>query len=237
YYQLSIPELSGKDNSLKQVIVAGENCPSRLVDDHFCKTSLSHCDLFNEYGPTEATVWCSFHKYERTRPAPQTIGKPIPNTQIYILDRENAFVPIGVPGEICIAGPGLARGYLNNTVLTAEKFIAHPFRQGERLYKTGDLGKWHADGSITFLGRRDDQIKIRGYRVELSEIENVLLKLPEIKAAVVQAISGAVNEPELVAYVVAGSDLQITNIRSALSRHLPAYMLPHHYIELAEIPL
>src|SRR5262249_12544343 len=103
--------------------------------------------------------------------------------------------------------------------------------------KTGDLGKWHADGSITFLGRRDDQIKIRGYRVELSEIENVLLKLPEIKAAVVQAISGAVNEPELVAYVVAGSDLQITNIRSALSRHLPAYMLPHHYIELAEIPL
>src|SRR3546814_10022874 len=137
-------------------------------------------------GPTETTIWSTVAPIG-TDAAPVDIGMPIANTQVYILERDNQRVPRGVPGELCIGGDGLARGYLNNPALTAEKFVASPFEPGKRLYRTGDLARWREDGVLDHLGRLDHQVKIRGYRIELEEIESWLDRHAAIQRRVVVA--------------------------------------------------
>ncbi len=183
--------------SLNTVIVAGEACPPELASRHF--QMLPDARLYNEYGPTEASVWCSVYELTQDQMhATIPIGKPIQNAKIYILDSQGLPCPIGIAGEMFVGGEGVARGYLNQPELTAQRFLCDPFvhsereavssaPSGPRMYKTGDLARWRPDGNIEFLGRIDHQIKIRGYRVELGEIENSLLSYPGIRDAVVIA--------------------------------------------------
>ena len=191
----------------------------------------------------------------RSKDAPATIGRPIANTQIYLLDEHLQPVPIGVPGELHIGGEGLARGYLGQPALTKEKFIPNPFADaGARLYKTGDLARYRPDGNIEFLGRRDNQVKIRGFRIELGEIETVLGQHPGIEAAVVVPREDAPGDKRLVAYVVpregsatpftsgraghaADLALDLTDIRNHLKGKLPEYMVPAVFVPLPVLPL
>ncbi len=181
---------TGDLNSLQTVIVAGEECSASISRAHFEK--LPDVKLFNEYGPTEATVWATVYEIKReniTRKVP--IGKPIPGAQIYILDDEQNQVPIGAAGEICIGGKGVADGYLNDSELTSRRFITdtHSRRRGLKLYRTGDLGRYRSDGAIIFLGRKDDQVKIRGYRIEPREIADVIAQIPGVKEVLVKPAS------------------------------------------------
>jgi amino acid adenylation domain-containing protein len=170
-------------SSLHTVIVAGEACPAELVRRHYA--ALPGATLYNEYGPTEGTVWATVYAVPPDFAGQLVpIGRPIPNAQAYILDAHRQPVPVGVLGELYIGGPGIAPGYLNSPALTADRFLDHPYQPGERLYRTGDLVRYLPDGTIEFRGRVDHQVKVRGYRVELDEIEAVLLQ----HAAVAQAL-------------------------------------------------
>jgi len=224
--------------SLKQISSGGEPCPVSLAGKWY-----GCCDFYNEYGPTEATVTAIETKVEA--PSHLPLGKPIPNTGIYILDRDMNPVPIGVNGEIYIGGFGVARGYLNNPELTAEKFCLFfsPFTfHLSPLYKTGDLGRWLPDGNIEFSGRRDHQVKIRGFRIELGEIESRLLRHPGVKEAVVLAAGYGANK-YLCAYIavdpVGANDNtpDNTELRRYLSHFLPGYMIPPVFVPLDSIPL
>ena len=188
----------GQLSSLRSVIVAGEVCPKAIVDRHYER--LPETELFNEYGPTEATIWSTVYRVPFEIEGPSVpIGRPIANTQIYLLDADLQPVPIGVPGDVFIGGDGLARGYLNREESTAERFGPHPFSSDpkSRLYDTGDRARFLPDGCIEFLGRNDDQIKIRGHRVELGEIENALRKHPSLQevAVVVRDVDEAETMP------------------------------------------
>ena len=147
------------------------------------------------------------------------------------------LVPVGVNGELCIAGEGLARGYLNQPELTAEKFVANPFEEGTRMYRTGDLARWLPDGNIEFLGRIDHQVKIRGFRIELGEIESRLMQHPRIREVVVIARTDAGKDKYLCAYYVAGEELEVKELRSFLAAELPGYMLPGFFVPLKALPL
>ena len=230
--------------SLRTVILAGEECRRGLVDRHY--TRLPQATLFNEYGPTEGTVWSTAYKipahFEGDR---VPIGRPIPNMQNYILDSHGHPVPVGVPGELCIGGIGVASGYLNRPELTAEKFIEHSFT-GElsiRLYRTGDLARYLPDGNIEFLGRMDHQVKIRGYRIEMGEIEAALEQHPVVRQVVV-VVQGSANQPDsaakrLVAYVepVHGQTVSVGEFRRFLLDRLPDYMMPATFVMLDAMPL
>ena len=229
----SLPEESLP--TLQTLIVAGEACPAELV-----ARWADGRRFFNAYGPTEATVWATVARcLDATRKPP--IGRPIPNTQIYILDADGQPVPVGLPGELHIGGPGLARGYLNRPELTAERFVPNAFSReaGARLYKTGDLARYLPDGEVEFLGRIDEQVKLRGYRIELGEIEAVLGQLPGVQEAVVLAREDVAGEKRLVAYVVAGAEQapKMSDLRSALRERLPEYMVPAFFVFLDEMPL
>jgi amino acid adenylation domain-containing protein/non-ribosomal peptide synthase protein (TIGR01720 family) len=189
-------------------------------------------ELYNNYGPTENTVVASYYKVRKEDRGPIPIGQPIDNTSIYILNNENQLQPIGVIGEISIGGDGLARAYLNRPELTNEKFIENPFKTDEKIYKTGDLGRWTHEGNIEFVGRLDDQVKIRGYRIELGEIEHALSKFDGIDQAVVLAKANKHGVHELVAYLTSENAQNVIEIRTHLKEHLPAYMLPTHYVKL-----
>ncbi|MHA7060180.1 amino acid adenylation domain-containing protein [Aquimarina sp. M1] len=192
--------------------------------------------IFNNYGPSENTVvTTSFDLKNRTGES-IPIGRPINNTQIYIISDSMELQPIGVVGEICISGNGLSRGYLNQSKLTKEKFIDNPFLKGTRLYKTGDLGNWLSDGSIEFVGRKDNQVKIRGHRIELGEIENALVSMTSIHQAVVVDID-IEGEKVLVAYLVKNDEHNMQELRTLLSYKLPEYMIPSYYVELENFPL
>jgi len=228
---------------LKHLGIAGSQMKCAIVGGE--EVGLSHVGIlkdlspdikvFNEYGPTEATVGCIVKELGVNSPV--LIGRPIANTRIYILDTQAQLSPTSVIGEICIAGTSLSRGYLNNEKLTAEKFIAHPMIEGERIYKTGDLGRWLPDGEIEFFGRKDEQVKIRGYRIELGEIETVLQHHPEVESAVVLVKTSNSGDKKLVAYLVAKHHLQNnTAIRDYLTGKLPEYMLPATFIWLNEMP-
>jgi len=199
--------------------------------------------LINEYGPTETVVGCCVYEVAPgTLPSgPVPIGKPIANTQVYILDRYLNPVPIGVPGELHVGGDGLAQGYLNRPELTAEKFIGNPFSSNgkSRLYKTGDLARYLPDGNIDFLGRIDDQVKFRGYRIELGEIEAVLGQHDAIQQAVVVAREDQPGDRRLVAYAVAspGMSALASELRSYLQQKLPEYMVPAAFMFLESMPL
>lgn len=201
--------------SLRVVIVAGEACPQELVNQH--AKQLSSTRLYNEYGPTEATVWSSVYQCEpQERLSRVPIGRPIANTQIYLLDNSLQPVPIGVPGELYIGGAGVARGYLNRPTLTDDKFIPNPFKRSKstlqnsttfnRLYRTADLVLLSADGNIEFLGRTDHQVKIRGFRIELGEIEAVLNQHSQVKQSVIVAREEIPGDQRLVAYVIASQE-------------------------------
>jgi amino acid adenylation domain-containing protein len=193
-------------------------------------------ELWNMYGPTETTIWsasrCIRHAEEAV-----SLGWPIGNTEIFLLNKDLQLLPTGISGDLYIGGEGLARGYREQPQLTEEKFIAHPFRAGARLYATGDVGRRLADGSIEFLGRSDEQVKIRGYRVELAEIEHVLLKHPLINAAVVVTLAAEDGTNFLVGYVVLSGPVTATELRLYVKEVLPDYMVPGYFITLNELPV
>ncbi|MBV9614796.1 MAG: amino acid adenylation domain-containing protein, partial [Ktedonobacteraceae bacterium] len=209
---------------------------------HYAPSTLPFT-LINNYGPTEATVVAT---YERVPQSGQesgfpSIGRPIANTQIYILDEQLRQVPIGETGEMHIGGYGLAKGYLNRPELTAEKFIRNPFSTDleARLYKTGDLVRYRPDGRIEFVGRSDQQVKIRGYRIELSEIEVVLSRHPAVKDAAVVAREDGVGDKRLIAYVTfhKGTTATVAELQQEMHQHLPAYMVPSAFMFLAKMPI
>jgi amino acid adenylation domain-containing protein len=203
--------------------------------------------IVNEYGPTETVVGCSVYKTpaREIKSNPIPIGRPIANTQLYILDRYLQPVPPGVTGELYIGGIGLARGYLHRPILTAEKFLPHPFSNepGARLYRTGDLARFLKDGNIEFLGRIDNQVKIRGLRVELGEIESVLTQHCDVREAVVVTVQDELGGHKLVAYLVANrADTKsampsINDLRNFLEQKLPDYMIPSAYVMIEMLPL
>ncbi|PYS91302.1 MAG: non-ribosomal peptide synthetase [Acidobacteria bacterium] len=240
-YELFLQQAKARQlASLRTVIVAGEPCPTRLVERH--GETLPQASLFNEYGPTEATVWSSVHHcLPSTRQRPVPIGRPVANTQIYLLDSQLQPVPVGVTGEVYIGGDGLARGYLNHPALTAERFVPDPFSRtpGARLYKTGDLARFRTDGQIQFVGRNDFQVKIRGHRIELSEIEFALAQHPGIKEAVVLPREKVAGDKRLTAYVVLHQAEAATakQLREFLKEKLPEYMLPSSFVVLDTLPL
>ncbi|WP_437305959.1 amino acid adenylation domain-containing protein [Sorangium sp. So ce388] len=226
--------------SLRKVICSGEALPAELA--RRCFERLPDAELHNLYGPTEAsidvTAWaCSREDTSTAVP----IGHPIANTQIYLLDRHGQPVPVGVPGELHIGGVGLARGYHRRPALTAERFVPDPFGSapGGRLYRTGDLARHRADGAIEFLGRLDHQVKIRGLRVELGEIEARLLQHPHVHEAVVVARDEPHGGRRLVAYVAGrdGSAPEPAALRAWLAETLPAYMVPAPIVALDRLPL
>ncbi|MEB2302389.1 amino acid adenylation domain-containing protein [Lysinibacillus xylanilyticus] len=192
--------------------------------------------IVNNYGPTENTVVTTSHLV--TENANNiSIGKPIANTKIYILDDNHNLQPIGVPGELCIVGVGLARGYLGRQELNAEKFVDNPIEQLGKMYKTGDIAKWNEDGIITFLGRNDNQLKIRGNRVEISEIEAAMLQVKDIEQAVVVARKDGLKDPILVAYITVRQNLDVKKVKKDLKLVLPHFMVPAHIIFLDNLPI
>jgi amino acid adenylation domain-containing protein len=234
-------ELQAQLPQLKFWITSGEALSVELVQQfrRVCPDST----LLNLYGSSEvaADVVAYAIKPADRLPSAIPIGRPIANTEIYILDAAGEPVPIGVPGELCVAGVQLARGYLHRPELTAEKFIPHPFSSeaGARLYRTGDLARYLSDGTIEYLGRIDHQVKIRGYRIEPGEIESVLSQHPQVSQAVVLAHTSDRGVQQLVAYIVTHPEiaLSVTEVRDFLREQLPAYMVPSAFVELDALPL
>ncbi|MCG3119499.1 MAG: Linear gramicidin synthase subunit B [bacterium] len=213
-----------------KILCGGEALPRELANQLLDRSTA----LWNMYGPTETTIWSTLHRVE-TRAGLPSIGRPIANTQVYLLDRHSQIVPVGVHGELCLGGEGLARGYLNRPELTAEKFI--PNADGERIYKTGDVARYLANGQIECLGRIDHQVKIRGFRIELGEIEAVCAQHPAIAQVVVVAREDEANDKRLVAYVVSQSGLAASALRQFMKTKLPDYMVPSAFVFLDELPL
>jgi surfactin family lipopeptide synthetase A len=216
-------------DSLRTVMVAGEACPRQLVDDHY--RILPQASLFNEYGPTEATVWSSVYECEPGESYGSVpIGRTIANTRLYVLDRNGQPVPSLVPGELYIAGDGVTRGYWNRSDLTEASFVSDPFAAdpAARLYRTGDMVRYLPDGNLEFLGRRDQQVKIRGLRIELGEVEAILAQHPDVREAVVVTHTNGAGEPQLDAYVATREEFHTSTgeLRSFLKSRLPNYMVP-----------
>ena len=197
--------------------------------------------VWNLYGPTETTIWSLVQQVAAIDDRVIPIGRPIANTRVYVLDQYQQLLPVGVPGELCIGGVGLARGYLNRPELTAQKFITDPFNYeaGSRLYRSGDLARYRADGTIEFLGRIDHQVKIRGFRIECGEIETTLNTHPAVREALVVAREDGPGEKRLVAYVVRkqGQAAMVNELRGYLKQKLPDYMVPASFVYLDRLPL
>lgn len=228
-----------KCSSLKRVICSGEDLPLELQQRFFTRLD---AQLHNLYGPTEAAVdVTSWRCPGECRNNLVSIGRPISNIRVYLLDRALQPVPVGVPGELHIGGIGVARGYLNRADLTAENFIPDPFSDeaGMRLYKTGDLARYLADGNIQLLGRLDSQIKLRGFRIELGDIESRLTQHPAVREAVAIALGGPHSEKRLVAYVtpLPGHWLRPGELQRFLKERLPSYMVPSAFVVLEHLPL
>ena len=199
--------------------------------------------LLHMYGPTESTTFASWHRVEAVPAEAPTvpIGGAVSNTQIYLLDRHLEPVPVGVAGELYIGGEGLARGYLNHPAWTAERFIPNPFSQepGARLYRSGDVARYRADGAVEFIGRRDAQVKVRGCRIELGEVESLLREHPGVQDVVALCRDDARGDKRVVAYVVArdGAELAAGDLRHHLQQRAPDYLVPSAFVSLAELPL
>jgi amino acid adenylation domain-containing protein/thioester reductase-like protein len=231
--------MGGIPSSVRTVNLAGEPLPNALAQQLYGLGTVQ--GVYNLYGPSEDTTYSTYALVEKGAQSAPTIGRPIANTQIYVLDAQLQLVPIGVPGELYIGGDGLARGYLNRPELTAERFIPHPFSDepGARLYKTGDLVRYLPDGNIEYLGRIDHQVKIRGFRIELGEIEAVLGQHPAVETAVVISREDESGNKRLVGYVVAHQEQagNISELRSHLKAKLPEYMVPSAWMMLERMPL
>jgi len=222
--------------SLRRVILAGESCPRQLVNLHFQR--LPQAELFNEYGPSEATVWSTVYKCDKqSQEGAVPIGRPIANTRVYVLDRNLQVLPVGVPGELCISGEGIARGYRNRPELTHEKFVRDPYHRESMMYRTGDLASYLPDGNLQFLGRLDQQVKFRGLRIELGEIESVLSQHPDVQEAIVTAQPDA-QKPRLIAHVVVREQYATSaaELRGFLKSRLPDYMVPSTFTFVDALP-
>jgi len=259
---ISFPESARVLKQLAYLLVGGEAFPQHLLET--VKPLLrNQAKVYNLYGPTETTIWSSIK--DVTGENQITIGKPLANTIIYIIGKSGGMQPIGTPGELCIGGEGVARGYINQPELTIQKFInlatedtedtekkpnqkLLPGVQGggfleksppgrRRLYTTGDLARWLENGEIEFLGRMDYQVKIKGYRIELAEIENQLLTHEKIKEAVVLPMEDKNSEKYLCAFIVAKGEFESTRLREYLARELPYYMLPSYFVAMEKMPL
>ncbi len=218
--------------ALRYLLTAGEPLLGEL---HAQLRAHTGAIIFNLYGPTETTIYSTGK--DVTAKDSLSIGKPLENTRVYILNKNGDVQPIDTPGELCIGGHGLARGYLNRPALTAEKFLPNPFVPGDRIYKTGDLARWMSDGNIGFIGRIDHQVKIGGIRIEPGEIENYLLHHPEVKEAVVVARENEEGDHYLCGFLVSETTLQEDALRKYLIRKLPLYMVPTLLVQLEKIPL
>ncbi len=225
--------------SLRTVVVAGESCPRQIVSLH--EEQFAHVPLYNEYGPTEATVWSTVYRCDGALSESSVpIGKPIENTSTYVLDRWGQLTPVGIAGELHIGGAGLARGYWRDSKLTKQKFVtANLDGIGEqRLYKTGDLARLLPTGDLEFLGRVDQQVKIRGLRIETREIESSLLEHPDVRDVAVSPETDKTGQVRLVAYVVARREYATSTaeLRAFLKSRLPAYMVPAVFVLISTLP-
>ncbi|AXG70720.1 gramicidin S synthase 2 [Kordia sp. SMS9] len=216
--------------SLQLLIVGGEAFPNHIFE----KREAIGIPIVNVYGPTETTIWSSYCKLSESEIV--SIGKPLKNDEIYILDADQQIQPIGVTGEICISGACVGNGYLNLTKRTSENFIPNPFNPTKKLYRTGDLGRWNTNGTVEFMGRIDAQVKISGYRIELGEIEQVLRKHAHIKevAVITTSLQGTLK---IIAYIVQKEPLNVAELRDYTAQKLPAYMIPSHFMRVSELPL
>lgn len=231
------PETRLAGLALRQLLTGVESLPERALLR--MTRALPGLRICFGYGPTEATLYSTAYYDPQPLDRPAPIGRPLPGTRLYLLDERRRPVPVGVPGEVFLAGASLAQGYLNRPDLTAERFLPDPFVPGGRMYRTGDLARWLPDGNASYLGRRDDQIKLRGFRIEPREIEAALLALPDVGEAVVLADRDDAGESRLVA-VVAGGEVESrtpSEWRSALSRRLPDYMIPAQFVRRTALPL
>lgn len=221
-----------KSGDLANALVGGEALPRELARELSERISV----VRNMYGPTETTVWSTMSVLQK--PVQRvTIGRPIDNTQVYVLDRHDQLCPIGVPGELWIGGDGVTLGYLGQPELTATRFRADPFRGQGRLYRTGDVVRMLPDGDLEYQRRNDHQVKVRGYRIELGEIELALANHPAVERAVVLVREDVANDTRLVAYVIKRSEATDSELRSHLRKSLPEYFLPQHVVELDSFPL
>ena len=217
--------------SVEAFILGGEALPMDLYKE---LQTITSAKIFNNYGPAETTVWSTIKEMTDDD---ITIGKPIANTQIYILDANRNPLPIGVAGELCISGDGVGMGYLNRPELTAEKFVPNPFIPGTTMYCTGDLARWRVDGEIDYLGRIDTQVKIRGLRIELGEIESVMSQFEGIQLTAVTDKRDETSRQYLVGYYTAECEIDEKALRSHLSAALPKYMVPNYFMRLEALPM
>lgn len=223
--------------SVKRVICSGEALTYELQERFFASLE---AELHNLYGPTEAAIDVTYWACERaTKRKVVPIGRPVANTQVYVLDANMQPVPVGVPGDLYLGGVQVGRGYWRRPELTAEKFVPDPFRPSGRLYKTGDLARWTVDGVVEYLGRTDHQVKIRGFRIELGEIESAIAEDPRIKQVAVVAREHGDGDYRLVAYCSTRRQQRpaVSELRANLAKILPEYMLPSEFIFLDEFPL
>ncbi|WHZ55988.1 non-ribosomal peptide synthetase [Metabacillus hrfriensis] len=221
---------------LRYVFVAGEVFTKNLYDE--LRRTVNADQIINLYGPTETTIFSTLYVCnEKEEGSSLPIGKPLNNYRAYILDQDHSPVPLGATGELCIAGAGVGRGYINNPDLTNERFVSDPFVPGKRMYKTGDLARWLQNGNIEYIGRIDHQVKIKGVRVEPDEIKEHLLNHSSVKDAVVIAKQNQSDESYLCAYLITIQDVNTADLREYLKNKLPDYMIPSHFVKLESMPL
>jgi amino acid adenylation domain-containing protein/non-ribosomal peptide synthase protein (TIGR01720 family) len=221
--------------AVRHLIIGGDALVPRQVNQ--VRRVCPDLTLWNGYGPTENTTFSTCFRIEQDYAHQIPIGKPIGNSTAYILNSAGHPQPIGVPGELCVGGDGVARGYWNRPDLTEEKFVDNPFSPGERMYRTGDLARWLPDGHIEFLGRIDQQVKVRGFRIELGEIESQLMRVEGVNEAVVMTRQDETGANSLCAYVAGDRVLTAEELRAALSHTLPAYMVPSYFVQVDKMPL
>ncbi|AOC89866.1 surfactin non-ribosomal peptide synthetase SrfAA [Bacillus amyloliquefaciens] len=223
--------------TLRKIMFGGERASVEHVKKALAAVGKGR--LLHMYGPSESTVFATYHPVDviEEDAISVPIGKPVSNTEIFILNKAGRIQPAGIPGELCVSGEGLVEGYYNRPELTEEKFVKHPFKEGERMYKTGDLARWLPNGDIEFIGRIDHQVKIRGQRIELGEIEHQLQSHDQVQECIVLAVDQGAGDKLLCAYFVGLREISSRELREHTAKDLPAYMIPAVFIQMDELPL
>ncbi|QBG54733.1 non-ribosomal peptide synthetase [Bacillus amyloliquefaciens] len=223
--------------TLRKIMFGGERASVEHVKKALAAVGKGR--LLHMYGPSESTVFATYHPVDviEEDAISVPIGKPVSNTEIFIMNKAGRIQPAGIPGELCVSGEGLVEGYYNRPELTEEKFVKHPFKEGERMYKTGDLARWLPNGDIEFIGRIDHQVKIRGQRIELGEIEHQLQSHDQVQECIVLAVDQGAGDKLLCAYFVGLREISSRELREHTAKDLPAYMIPAVFIQMDELPL